>query len=713
MRRNKARTPTILQMEAAECGAASLAMVLGYFGRFVTLEELRVMCGVSRDGSSAINVARAARALGLAVTPQRIELDGLTKVRVPAILHWNMDHFVVLERADARGAVINDPASGRRRVDLAELDRSFTGIAIAMAPGEGFERGGERPGGWSGLAARLRGHGPAGLFLLLLALPIVVLGLIAAAASQLFVDRILIAGTTDWMRPLMIGMVIVALLTAASTYLQRAVILRLESSLSVAGAFATMRHMLRLPVAYFSQRRPTDMPGRIGLNEQLATMVASDFGIAGLNLLTSLAFLAAMAAYAPPLAAIAFAFASVSLATMVLVGRTLREDGQRHLIATARVEGIGRDGLKIADAYKAAGAEGTFVTQLVGLNARRQNLAQTMAARQTILIVLPTLMGMLASAAVLVAGGFRIMDGAMSIGELVAFQSLMVSFNGPVVQLTQIGIKLQATRATMTMLDDTLRHPAAPEFTARPAPDAPRRIEGRVELRGITFGYSPVDPPLLSGVSLTVEPGMRLAIVGASGSGKSSLGNLLTGLYQPWSGEILIDGRPLLDIPRDLVRRAIAVVDQRIVLFEGTVRENIALWDETLSEETLVECARDAAIDDAIARRRGGYRAKVAEDGANFSGGERSRIEIARALTRAPSILVLDEATAALDGETEAAVLRNLRRRGCTMIVIAHRLSAVMECDRVIVLHRGRIVESGTPVALLAAGGPFSQIMSA
>jgi len=709
----KVRTPTILQMEAAECGAASLAMVLTYYGRFITLEELRVMCGVSRDGSSAINVARAGRKLGLTVKPKRIELEGLSELTVPAILHWGMDHFLVLEHADATGAVVNDPASGRRRVDLAELDRSFTGIALTFEPNEQFERGGETAGGWSGLRERLRGHGAALWFLLMLSLPIIVGGLMSAAASQLFIDYVLIGGTTGWFRALMIGMGLLALMTALATYMQRLVMLRLETAVAVAGAFGYMRHVLRLPVAYFAHRRPADMPSRVALNDTLAQTLASDLGTAGLSLLASTAFLAVMLIYAPPLALIVLAFSMVSFGTMILLGRSLREDSQRQLIAQTRAAGMAREGLRIAEAYKASGTEDKFVSQLVSLNARQQNLGQFMAFRQAFLSVLPGLMGTLGAAAVLVVGGFRIMDGVMTIGALVAFQSLMTSFNAPMAQLTQIGVKLQSARAALTMLDDTLRHPEAPEFRQLAEQTDARvpYLAGAVELRGVTFGYSPVEAPLLNNISLSIAAGTRVAIVGGSGSGKSTLGMLLTGLYQPWAGEVLIDGKPLLAIPRQVLRRSVAVVDQRIVLFEGTIRDNIALWNPTLSDETIAECARDAAIHEAVVRRHEAYNSPVAEDGRNFSGGERARIEIARALTQSPSILVLDEATAALDMETEATVLRRLRHRGCTMIVIAHRLSAILECDHAVVLQKGCIVEAGRPRDLLAAGGAFTRLM--
>lgn len=711
--RRRVTTPTILQMEATECGAASLAMVLGHFGRFLTLEELRLRCGVSRDGSSAANLLRAARQLGLTVTALRLEPEQLSELPLPAILHWRMDHFVVLEGLDGQGgAQINDPAQGRRHVDAAELDRSFTGIAMGMAPAPGFERGGAPSGGWGGLRRRLRGHGPALGFLLMLSLPLILAGLLVPAAAQLFADQVLIGGYDHWLRALLVGMVLVALVTGLATLAQRLVMLQLETSLATTGAFRFMRHVLRLPVVYFAQRRPADLPSRVALNNSLAQLLAADLGVTGLNLLASLAFLGAMAAYAPSMAAIVLGCALLNLLALALLNRSLRESSAKALMAGTRAEGMGREGLQIVEVYKAAGAEGHFVDRLVRMESRRHNLDQDMALRQVMLTALPPLLGTLASAAILVVGGFRIMDGLMTVGALIGFQALMGAFNAPVAKLTLIGSKLQTARATLTMLDDTLQHPVAPEFEqGELRPGAPRQLSGAVTLQDVSFGYSPVAPPLLDGISLSLAPGARLAVVGASGSGKSTLGMLLSGLYQPWSGTVALDGHPLPTIPRALLRRSVAVVNQQVVLFEGTVRDNITLWDPTLTDEIVVDCARDAAIHETIARRADGYAGPVAEDGRNFSGGERARIEIARALTQSPAILVLDEATAALDVATEAAVLRRLRRRGCTMIVIAHRLSAVMECDHVVMLDKGRIVASGRPAALLASGGAFARLM--
>ena len=704
------RTPTILQMEAAECGAAALAIVLAQHGLWLPLEELRRRCGISRDGSRASNIALAARQLGLEVSGFRGEPAALAQVPLPAILHWGMDHFVVLEGRGRRAWFINDPARGPRRVEDAEFARNFTGVVLALEPGPAFRPGGVRPSAARGLAARLAGTWGGFWFLLGVSLMLLVPGLLLPAATRIFVDQVLVNHMADWLPALLLGIAGLGAVMAALTWLQLRLLLRLETRLAVSGASGFLRHLLRLPVSYFGQRHPGDLSSRVALNDRLAGLLAGDLGRAGLALVGALAYLAAMAAYDLPLAGLVLGFALVNLLVLQRIGRSLVDDNHHLLAETALDQGEAKQGLQMIDAYKAAGSEEVLHRRLVGRQARILNLRQRMALRRAVVEGLPTALNLLAAAAVLWLGGERIMAGTMTVGGLVAFQGLMVGFAGPVQQLVGLGAQMQDAGAYLAMLDDTLRHPADAEFAAAPA--AADRLEGRIELRGVAFGHSPLEPALLEEVSLTVPVGHRLGIVGASGSGKSTLAGLIAGLHRPWRGEVLIDGQPLPLIPRAALRGSLAMVDQNVVLFDGTVRENLSLWDPTLSDERLASAARDAAIHAEILDR-GGYGARIAEEGRNLSGGQRARIELARALALDPRILVLDEATAALDTVTEAAILGRLRRRGCTLVVIAHRLSAVRDCDEVVVLEQGRIVARGTPEALMQAEGPYRALMRA
>ncbi|MBO1073304.1 NHLP family bacteriocin export ABC transporter peptidase/permease/ATPase subunit [Roseomonas marmotae] len=706
------RTPTILQMEATECGAAALGIVLAHHGLWLPLEDLRIRCGVSRDGSRASHITRAARQLGMEVQAFRAEPEALGGMALPAILHWGMDHFVVLEGGGGDQWFINDPARGPRRVDGAEFARQFTGIVLSLKPGPDFRPAGSAPSLRRALAARLDGAWPGFWFLLGVSLLLLVPGLLLPAASQVFIDQVLVAQLQSWLPGLLMAMAGLAALMAGLTWLQLRVLLRLETYLAVGGANRFLRHVLRLPVTFFAQRHSGDIASRVLLNDRLAALLAGDIGRVLLAMIGAAVYLAAMAAYDGLLALVVLGLSAINLLALRVLSRRLADDNHRLLVETGLSNGEARQGLQMLDAYKASGSEVLLLRRMMGRQARILNLRQGLAMRRALTDSLPAAIGVLSAAAVLVLGGLRVTAGEMTVGALVAFQGLMLGFAVPVQQLTALGAQIQDARAYLGLLDDTLRHPQAPEFAAAGGSGPIRRLEGRIGLEDIRFGHSPLAPPLLDGISLTVPVGGRLGIVGASGCGKSTLAGLIAGLHRPWSGTVRIDGRPLDEIPRAALRGSVAVVDQNLVLFDGTMRDNLGLWDATLPDERLQAAARDAAIHSDI-MARGGYGARVAEEGRNLSGGQRARLEMARALAQDPRILLLDEATAALDPVTEAEVLANLRRRGCTMVVVAHRPSAVRDCDEIIVLEGGRIVQQGAPAALAAQPGPYRRLLQA
>ena len=374
-------------------------------------------------------------------------------------------------------------------------------------------------------------------------------------------------------------------------------------------------------------------------------------------------------------------------------------------------------GLQMMETLKAGGTESDFFARWAGFQAKSIGAEQDLAVSSSYLSVVPTLLTGITTAAILIVGGERVIGGTLSLGVLVAFQYLLAAFSAPVNDLVALGGELQEIDAGMVRLDDVLDYPTDPVLADHVAADADAggdaRLAGGFELRDITFGYSRLEPPLLDGFDLAVKPGARVALIGGSGSGKSTVARILCGLYQPWSGEVLFDGRPRSSYPRDVMVNSLALVDQDIVLFEGTVTDNIALWDDTRPEPQVVQAGRDAAIHTDIASRAGGYASGVAEGGRNWSGGQRQRLEIARALVTEPAILVLDEATSALDPTTEQYIDDRLRRRGCTCLIVAHRLSTIRDCDEILVLDRGRIVQRGTHDELMAAGGLYTDLIAA
>jgi len=708
------RTPILLQQEATECGAASLGIVLAHYGRFVTLEELRVACGVSRDGSNAGSLLKAARRYGMEAKGFRKEPEQLESMPLPVILHWNFNHFLVLEGFSRRRAFLNDPAQGRRVVSREELDAAFTGVALQLRPGEGFTRGGERPGIAGALLQRLRGAGGGLLFAVLAGLALVIPGLVLPTFSRVFVDDVLVGGKQDWLRPLLLGLAATAVVRGLLSWLRQRCLLRLETKLAVEQSGRFLWHVLHLPIRFFASRHPADIASRVQLNDTLARLLSGRLATTALDLVMVVFFGALMLDYDAHLALVAFIAAAGNLAALRLAGRKREAANVRLLQLRGKLAGVSAEGIRTVETLKASGAESDFFARWAGHHANLMAAEQQFAVYTYLLSVAPALLGSVATAGVLVLGGYKVMGGELSMGMLVAFQTLMGSFLGPTRSLVSLGSELQEVRGNLVRLDDVLRHPLAPLPADRGGqPTGPGRLEGALELDGLEFGYNPTKPPLISGFDLCLRPGARVALVGGSGSGKSTLARLIAGLYEPWQGRILFDGEGRQAVPRSLLTCSVALVDQNTHLFEGTTRDNLTLWDPTISDADVVRAARDAAVHELISHRPGGYDGHIEEGGRNFSGGQRQQLELARALAGTPSILLLDEATAALDPVTEQAVDRALRRRGCTCVIVAHRLSTIRDCDEIIVLDGGRVVQRGTHDELVGQPGAYARLLAA
>ncbi|MBR0685350.1 NHLP family bacteriocin export ABC transporter peptidase/permease/ATPase subunit [Bradyrhizobium manausense] len=705
------RTPTILQMEAAECGAACLAMVLAHYGAWVPLERLRVECGVSRDGSKASNVVRAAKRFGLSAKGFRLDLAALGSAPTPCIIHWNFNHFVVLEGIKGRSASINDPAFGRRQVGVDELDRSFTGVVLTFEPAPGFVPTGDKPAGLRLLLRELRGSKAAVGLLILLSFVMVVPGLVAASFSKIFIDDILIQHLNGWLRPLLIGMAATALIRTILTLLQQSLLLRLQTKLSVVMISRFLWRVMALPIEFFTQRHAGDIAARVGANDQIARLLAGGIAANALSLTSVVFFAFAMIVYDHWLAAVCISLSLLNVLTLRLSMRR-REDLSRGLsLERGKLLGAVVSIVRSIETIKASGLEDEAFAQWSGVQAKVLNAERDLASSSILLDMIPTLISGMTMTAILILGGLRVIEGSLTLGSLVAFQALMASFSEPVATLVNQAGSFQLIKGALDRLEDVYNYPLGDK--PRASDNAfPARLDGRIEFKDVQFGYSLLEPPLISDLSITVTPGSRVALVGASGSGKSTLGRLVCGLYKPWAGEILIDGTRLEEVPPDILANSIAYVDQDIFLFEGTIRDNLTLWDRTTPDIDLTRALKDGEIQDDIAIRAGNYDSYVNEGGTNFSGGQRQRIEIARALVGRPSIVVLDEATAALDPVTEKAIDDNLRRCGCTCIIIAHRLSTIRDCDEIVVLRQGKVAERGTHETLLALNGEYARLVS-
>ena len=713
--RKRTRTPTLLQMEAVECGAASLGIILRHYGRYVALEELRLRCGVSRDGSNALNIVKAARGYGLkAKGVRRSSIKGLLNLPLPYVVFWRFTHFLVVEGFGKDRVYLNDPATGPRSVSLDEFDDYFTGIVLLMEPGDEFEKGGEQFSLIKTLAERLRGSRYGLAYVLLASLFLVIPGLIIPAFLRVFVDDILVAGRA-WIGPLLAGMTLAAVFSGGLTWLQQMYLLRLETKLALSGSSRFFWHILHLPVEFFTQRYAGDIAFRVQINDRVAQLLSGELATTAINLLLMVFYALLMLQYDLLLTLISVLVVALNVVALQYISRR-RVDANRHLLQErGKLIGTSMDGLETIETLKATGSESDFFSRWAGFQAKTVNGEQRLGYLTQMLAVVPPFLQTISTTLVLVIGGLRVQDGALTIGMLVAFQSLMLNFIRPVTELVNMGSRLQEAEGNMNRLDDVLRYPVDEGLRVRElAPDAePQRLDGYLELKNVTFGYSRLGDPLIEDFSLSLNPGQRVALVGASGSGKSTVAKLVAGLYQTWDGEILFDGKPRAEIPREVMNASVAMVDQSIVLFAGTVRDNLTLWNPTIPRLWVVEAAKDAGIHDVITEHTASYDFMLRAGGRNFSGGERQRLEIARALASNPTILILDEATSALDPITEKRIDDNLRRRGCTCLIVAHRLSTIRDCDEIIVLDGGKIVQRGTHQAMLRAGGAYADLIGA
>ncbi len=713
-----ARTPTVLQMEAVECGAAALSMMLGYYGRYVPLAELRQACGVSRDGVTAANVLKAARHYGLIAKGFKKGLESVKQLSPPFIVFWNFNHFLVVDKFGPKQVYLNDPALGPRKVSYSDFDEGYTGVVLTLEPGETFRVGGDRPSALRGLKSRLQSSLGALAFCTLAGFLLVLPTLALPAFSRVFIDNILLAKRLDWLPYVLFGMGLTVLLQALLTALQLRYLRSLKVKLSVGMASRFVWHVLRLPVEFYAQRFAGEISDRIDINDTVASVLSGPLTTTLISLVMIVFYAIAMLQYDIPLTLLVIAFAATNVMVLQWVARS-RTDANRRLIqAYGKSSGVAIAGLQSIETLKASGLESDFFARWVGYYTKAINAQQSLEFTNRLLGLLPSLLSTLTTLSLLILGGWRVIHGNLSIGMLVAFQILMISFQSPVNSLVSFANTLQTLQGNLERLDDVLENTIDPALAdaeniapRQPNPHPSARLTGAIDIRDLSFGYSPLDAPLIENFSLSIKPGQRIAFVGGSGSGKSTLVKVIAGLYPPDSGEVRFDGQLRQTIPRSIITNSIAMVEQDILLFAGSIRDNLTLWDSTLSDAQIQRACQDADIEETILSLPYGYDAVLLEDGQNLSGGQRQRLEIARSLVNNPSILIMDEATSALDSETEKIIDQNLRRRSCTCLIVAHRLSTIRDADEIVVLERGQVVQRGTHDQLWQQDGHYASLI--
>ena len=711
----RARVPVVMQMEALECGAASLAMIMAYYDKWVALEQVRLDCGVSRDGSSAKNILIAARNYGFEAQGFRCELSALRdSISLPCIIHWNFNHFVVLDGFQGKHAYINDPARGEVRITMEELDQAFTGICLQITPGPAFEPGGKRKSTLDFARKRLRGAGAAVAFVLISTVISSLFGIINPIFSRFFMDRLLTGENRELLMPFILLLSLMGLAQVVVSWVQAIYSRKIDGKMSVVGSSEYMWKILRMPMEFFSQRMAGDILQRQSTNATIAGTLVNTLTPLLLNTLMMFFYLFVMLRLSPLLTLIGIVTIVLNLLTSQLISskrvnitRVQMRDAGKLVAATV-------SGIQMVETSKASGAENGYFQKWAGYQASVNTQKVKYAKLNQYLGVIPAVLSSIASASVMVIGVGLAMNGEFTLGSIMSFQGFLSAFMAPAMTLVSAGQTIQEMRTDMERVEDVMQYPTDPSFSDTPLQEDAdySKLSGAVELRDVSFGYSRLGKPLIEHFSMSMKPGSRVAFVGTSGCGKSTLAKLISGLYQPWSGEILFDGRPISTIDRSVFTGSVAVVDQDIVLFEDTIANNIKMWDESIEDFEMILAARDAQIYNDIMAREGGFYGMLTEGGKDLSGGQRQRIEIARVLAQDPSIIIMDEATSALDAKTEFELVKAVKDRGITCIVIAHRLSTIRDCDEIIVLDKGKVVERGTHDELYAKGGYYTELIA-
>ena len=710
-----AKVPVVMQLEALECGAASLTMILAYYNKWIPLEQVRSDCGVSRDGSNAKNCMKAARSYGLIAKGFRYEPEALKESgSFPCIIHWNFNHFVVLKGFKGQYAYLNDPARGEVKVDMEEFDNSFTGICLCFEPGPDFEPSGKPKSIMGFVFERLSGAKVAIIFVILTTIIANLMGIISPGFSRVFMDRLLTGRNNDWLIPFIIGFSGLSLLQVIIAWLQLVYNNRINGKLAVVGSTSFMWKILRMPMEFFSQRMSGDILSRQASNESIANSLVNTFAPLLLNSIMMVFYFVVMIRYNIVLTIIGLISIFVNIVVSSVITKKRINASRITMRDAGKLSGTTVSGIEMIETIKASGAENGFFDRWAGYQASVVSAESEFLKSNYYINLIPSFVSSLTSLTITGIGIYLTIKGKFTIGMITAFEGYLASFTSPVSTLISAGQTIQEMRTEMERIEDVMKYPTDVVYNDHELnnDETYDKLSGAIEMKDVTFGYSKLEEPLIKNFNLSVKPGQRIAFVGESGCGKSTLSKLISGINQPWSGEITFDGKKVTEIDRSIFTGSLAVVDQDIILFEDSIKQNIKMWDNSIEDFEVILACRDAQIHEDIVQREGGYNYTLSEGGKDFSGGQRQRMEIARVLAQDPTICILDEATSALDAKTEFEVVKAIKNRGITCIVVAHRLSTIRDCDEIIVLDHGEVVERGTHDELMKLNGSYTKLIT-
>ena len=709
------RTPTVLQMENTECGAASLSIVLQHYGRYVPLTQLRELCGVSRDGSDAANLILAARSFGLDAKGFQISLEALEHIKPPVILFWEFNHFLVLEGFRGDRVALNDPALGPRTVSREEFDRSYTGIVLTMEPGNSFQRGGRAPTVWPIVLKRLLSEPLAALFIVCAGLLLILPQLVMPVFAQVYLDEVIGNNLNQWLKPMLWAMAFTIGVQVLLKHLQLVGTRNLEKSLTRRFSIGFEHQILALPERFYSQRHASDIAGRMAINASIAEFISGRLIPMLTSLVLLLFYLILTYLYSPWLGLLILSTTAINALVVQLNLRTQKDANLTLQKDAAKSGAVVVSAMRDIETIKAAGIEHDIFRRFAGYQSRLLNTLQDVQLRNARLRLIPNGLTTFNEVAVLLLGFLLVIRGDLTLGMLLAAQTIAFSLKGQIEGLIGFVQQLPGFSAGVLRLEDVLEQPRDPLLNGdqqQQTDSAPSRLTGNIEIQELRYSFTAIQAPLIDDLTLTIHSGMRVALVGGSGSGKSTMAKLLAGLHQPTGGEILFDGKSLIDHPRSVVVSSLAMVQQEIQLFGCSLRDNLSLWNPAIPDSTLLRACQDAEILEVVQSLPEGLDTLLSEGGRNLSGGQRQRIELARALVSNPSILIMDEATSALDAESERKVIANLARRGCTQVIVAHRLSTIRDADLILVMDQGKVVQQGTHQSLSQdVTGTYAQLI--